>query len=100
MEVSKQFNKFAGKEVAVIEKPWKIEATKRFPAMEGVTVECDGSDAVIVDLVAEAAKAGFNLRIWTPGVMGTCDWQPSRLNVHIEKEDDGKYRIQPNMSMG
>jgi hypothetical protein len=100
-DVSKQFAKFAGKEVAVTETPWKREY-KFNPGVvyEGVTARYDEQDPVILSLKEETAKAGFYPRIWMPGTFGTMDYQTSRLNVHIEKEADGKYRIQPRFTLG
>lgn len=97
-DVSAQFNKFAGKEVAVTEKPWELDigGTK----YTGVNVHIDENDATYKDLVAEVNKTGLKLRLWVPGVMGTCDMRMDRLNVYVEKETDGKYRIQPGMKLG
>ena len=100
MDVSKQFNRFAGKEVAVTETPFKVELKNLGIEYEGVNADYDENDPVIKDLFAESSKAGYELRVWLPGVLGTMDSRPWRLNVFITKDDDGKYRIQPEFSLG
>ena len=99
MDVSKIFNQFAGKEVAVTEVPYKF-TFKSGTSVEGVTVRADDNEPTIAALSEAAAKAGYSLRLWLPGTAGTCDWDDTRLNAHVEKEADGKYRIQPNFNLG
>jgi hypothetical protein len=100
MDVSAQFNKFAGKEVAVTETPYKLELKNLGMTYEGVNADYDDKDPVISSLKEEASKAGFSLRIWMPESVGTMDWRTDRLNVYIAKEPDSKYRIQPNIHIG
>ena len=38
-------------------------------------------DSVMQEI--EAVKYNTRLRIWTPGMAGTCDWWPDRINIHI-----------------
>lgn len=97
-DVSAQFNKFAGKEVAVTEKPWELDigGTK----YTGVNAHIDENDATYKDLVAEVKKTGLKLRLWMPGSAGTMDFQMNHLNVRVNKEADGKYRIQPRIDLG
>jgi hypothetical protein len=97
-DVSAQFNKFAGKEVAVTEVPWEREF--RGEKYSGVSVRINENDDTYKSLVAEVNKSGLRLRLWVPGTAGTMDVQMNRLNVYVEKEADGKYRIQPNIRLG
>lgn len=98
MSLTKQFNKFAGKEVMVTETPWKRRIFGE--DFEGVNPKIDENDPVIADLTTAAKKAGLSVRIWLPGTMGTMDYDTTRLNVHVAKEDDGKYRIQRDFKLG
>lgn len=100
MDLTKQFNTFVGREVAVTEKSMKEFYKKLGFDYDGIEAHLDENDPVIKELSDAVAKAGLSLRIWLPDTMGTMDMRPNRLNVHIRKEDDGKYRIQPGMGLG
>jgi hypothetical protein len=99
MDVSEQFNKFAGLEVAVTEKPYK-HTFRSGRTVEGVSVVLDENDPVVKELNDAVAAAGLHLRLWLPDTMGTCDMNMSRVNAYVEKEADGKYRLQPKFSIG
>ena len=93
-DVSSIFNKFAGREVSVTENPRQAY---------GHTYLCpsiDQGDAVIKEINEEAEKHGLFTRVWLPQSAGTDDIRMNRLNVHIEKEADGKYRIQKGFRLG
>ena len=100
MDVSRQFNQFAGREVAVTEKDMTEFYKKLGFDFSGVEAHLDENDPVIKELSEAVAKTGLQLRIWLPGTMGTMDYRLDRLNVHVAKEADGKYRIQPGMDLG
>jgi hypothetical protein len=100
MKASDQFNKFAGREVGVVETPFKTEFKNLGITYEGVHVEINKDDPAITELSAAVKAAGLHLRLWLPDSMGTMDYRLDRLNVHIRKEDDGKYRIQPGIGLG
>ena len=99
MDVSNQFNSFAGKEVTVTEKPW-TRTSKYLGEISGVSVILDNNDPVVKELNDAVTAAGLHLRLWLPGTMGTMDYRLNRVNAHVEKESDGKYRIQPNFNLG
>ena len=40
------------------------------------------------------------LRVWWDGIMGTMDFRTNRVNAHIEKEADGKYRVSNRFNIG
>ena len=100
MSAAIQFNQFAGREVAVTEKDMTEFYKKLGFDFAGVEAHLDENDPVVKELSDAVAKTGLELRIWLPGTMGTMDMRPNRLNVHIAKEADGKYRIQPGMDLG
>jgi hypothetical protein len=51
-------------------------------------------DPTIAALSLAAEAEGFDLRIWTPGTMGTMEHRPDRLNAFVRKSPDGThYRI-------
>lgn len=95
MDVSRIFNKFAGREVPLEEKVVRVA---------GYTfTEYDlknNPDPVIEEMEQTAAKNGLSLRVWWPGVGGTCDYDTTRVNAHIEKSPDGKWRVSPNFGLG
>jgi hypothetical protein len=53
------------------------------------TYNLDPQDPIIKEI--EAVHS--NVRIWLPDSCGTCDWMPSRLNVHITEGPTGVYTI-------
>lgn len=80
--IASLFNKFAGKEVQVIK--------SRLAA----------SNPVVDELKQAAEDAGLILRLWLPGTVGTRDYRTDRLNAHVNKEADGKYRIASDFDIG
>ena len=47
----------------------------------------DEKDEVIISL--RKAVGGSPLRFWTPNSVGTMDYRPERVNVYIDKKDNG-----------
>lgn len=77
------FNKFVGKEV--------------FSPSCPVTMP----DPVISEIVQLAEKNGLNkVRVLYPNSMVTMDYWEDRLNIHVEKSADGKYRVAKDFSIG
>ncbi|MDE1151444.1 MAG: hypothetical protein PW788_02810 [Micavibrio sp.] len=99
-DVSHIFNKFAGREVEMLEET----KTLKFKNLGDITMTevtlKNPSDATLKEMSDEATKNGLSLRVWWPGIMGTMDYDTSRVNAHIEKEADGKYRIAPRFDLG
>lgn len=92
------FAKFAGQEVPLLEKPYKIEIGQK--TYEGTDYQLPENNPVIEDIEKTAAANGLTPRIWTPGVFGTTDWNPRRVNIYIERADDGKWRIKNDFIPG
>jgi hypothetical protein len=81
------FNRFAGKEVDVIE---TVQNTKYGRVISMRVVE---PSPIVDELRAALDEAGFSLRLWLPGFEGTSDHRTDRVNVSVNKDADGKYRI-------
>ncbi|MBI3441178.1 MAG: hypothetical protein HY052_05170 [Proteobacteria bacterium] len=75
MDITRLFNKFAGKEV---------KDPKR------VTTDID---LVLLGMAEVAKKNGLKLRVFFPGMVGTMDYKANRVNANIKKGTDGKYRV-------
>ncbi len=89
----KPFEKYVGKVVTVeqsehtMERNGKKVYTSRFEVTE--------NDPVIQEIKGLLGKEGLLLRIWVPGSIGTMDFRPNRLNVHVSEEpaDSGVFQI-------
>lgn len=70
------YQKFVGQTVKLVETKHEYRGHNfsEFKVAEG-----DPTMQEIKDLRGEG-----RLRILTPGTVGTCDWNPSRINVHID----------------
>jgi len=80
-DLTKLFNKFAGKEI-----PVSFASNRRDPTLEEME---------------NLAKAnGLILRVWFPDTLGTMDLRNDRINAYVNKEADGKYRVGNNFKIG
>lgn len=97
-DISKIFNKFAGREIEM------TETMKSYgPGIRGIYKEVnlkDPNDPTIKEMQDLAKKNGVMLRILWPGLAGTQELRPNRVTAYIAKEADGKYRISKNFSVG
>jgi hypothetical protein len=89
------FNKFAGKEVPMQEEKFTIRG-KTYTQVK----PADDKDPVINDMNAAASANGLKLRLWWPGMAGTMDFRTDRVNAHIEKAPDGKWRVSRDFHIG
>lgn len=100
MDLTAIFGKFAGREVPLIEKPYKIK-TRYFGIIEGTnTFLADENDKTLQEMRDEARKHGLTLRVFWPGVTGTMEYKRSRVNAHLEQGDDGKWRVGSRFNIG
>ncbi len=58
-------------------------------------VECEiaPNDTTIAQLEAVVKAKGYALSVWLPNTVGTMDYREDRVNAHVKKANDGKYRI-------
>jgi len=97
-KLTKLFNKFAGREIPVVERTRKIGN-----GVKGVYLEVSPVDPhhPTLEEMTKLAKAnGLTLRLWYPGMMGTMDFNDTRINAYVKKEADGKYRVGNNFKIG
>ena len=93
--VSHIFNKFAGREVPMNSRIVKV-AGYTFNEIEPAL----NPDPVLTEMEDTATKNGLTLRVWWDGIAGTMDFRDDRVNAHIEKSDDGKYRVSKRFNIG
>ena len=60
----------------------------------------DKDDATLAEMKQVAEQNGLILRLWWEGIMGTMDYRTDRINAHIEKGNDGKWRIADKFDIG
>lgn len=97
-DLSHIFGRFIGSEVPMTETKNRVKVGhKSFELTECRPTSPD--DQVLAELRREADRFGLTLRIWWPGMVATMEINPNRLNVHIEKAADGKWRIADNISI-
>lgn len=94
------FNKFAGREVPMHEETKTLHLQNMGDYTYTEVKPLDPNDKTLKEMHDEAAKNGFSLRVWWDGMAGTADFRTDRINAHIEKGTDGKYRVSPKFDIG
>lgn len=89
------FGRFAGREVPLEEKIIDIGGGG-YPRL---SFKHD-PDPTLETLKEEAAKHGLDVRVWIPGTMGTTEVDRNRLNIYIDKDKYGAWKIQPDFHLG
>ena len=91
-KLTEVFNKFSGKEIDVVE----VKGNNKY----GFTYKDFSADKTINELRSAVEEMGLRLRVWLPDSVGTMDYRENRVNVHVSKDADGKYRIGSRFKIG
>ncbi len=83
------FHDYIGKKVNVTESEHELELKALGLTQKFIQHHVDENDPVINEITSKHS----NVRVWTPSILGTADWQPTRLNVYVDKNDAGDYVI-------
>lgn len=98
--ITQIFNKFAGREVPMIETTRQMNIGGKNYSIEDVSL-ADPNDLTIQEMKKVAEDNGLKLRIfWPSRSAGTMDYRTDRVNAYIEKAPDGKYRVSNKFSIG
>jgi hypothetical protein len=96
-EISPIFNRFVGREVELQETIHQMTiGGKAFEIPEYKLVE---NQPVIEELRGVTELYGLQLRLWLPDTVGTMEVNTNRVNMHVDKSGDGKYRISDRISI-
>lgn len=94
-DVSAIFNRFAGREIPMREDTFTFKGRQ----YEQLNL-ADQNDPTVKEMEDFAKGQGLQLRLWWNGIAGTADYRMNRVNAHIEKAVDGKYRVAPRFNLG
>ena len=99
-DITEIFNRFAGREVPMVE----IQKTHNSfgeTYTDTVLQLANPNDPTLQEMQKVAKDNGLTLRFfWPTHGRGIDDAKPDRVNVHIGKAADGKYRISKNFKVG
>lgn len=99
VDVSAIFAQFAGKEIPLVETPRRqVFLGKTYDIVE--TRMADNNHPVLAAMDAAAVAHGLSLRLMWPGAAATRDMRMDRVNAYLEKEADGKWRVQNRFHIG
>jgi hypothetical protein len=99
IDLSSIFGQFAGKEVPMIEDKIKRRRNGKEVEYDRIT-PADQNDPTLSEMRKAANDNCLKLRVWWPGIVGTTDFRTDRVNAHIEKCADGKWRVSDRFSIG
>lgn len=97
--ISGIFNRFAGREVPMQEEQKTLRIGCVIKKHTSVS-PADPADPTLTEMSEEARKNGLTLRVLWPGKGYTDDYMRTRVNAHIEKGTDGKYRVSGKFDIG
>lgn len=86
-DLMEEFSKFLGKPVKCTEK--KETVNFRFGPIETVDVLIDEGDETVKEIRDLATSMGIKIRVMTPTMVGTADYVQDRVNVAINRGEDG-----------
>lgn len=99
VDLTKVFGKFAGREVAMNERAEEYRVG-RLTKTRIHASPAEDNPPVVQEMKAEAEKHGLKFRLLWPGRGYTDDYVRTRVNAHVEKGKDGKYRISNKFDIG
>jgi hypothetical protein len=94
----KIFGRFIFAEVPLVEEKKTHTFLGKEHTYENISL-ADENHPVLVDLRKTAKECGMKVRVWWPGMIATMELDRDRLNVHLEKSADGKWRIAERMHL-
>jgi hypothetical protein len=87
MTLLNKYDRFVGQTVSV------VETVQEYKGKQYKEYDVSPDDTVIAEIKAEAALGKLSVRVWLPDTIGTMDLRNDRINVHIDKQEDGNYKI-------
>lgn len=99
LDVSALFNKFANKEVQIIEEERTYESP-RLGKIPYTHVEIAENEPTFKEMQEIAKAKNLSLRIWLPGTAGTADFRMDRVNVDVDKDEKGTWRVGKSFRLG
>lgn len=88
------FNKYAGREIAV------IVGQKNYDDHKIPSYTVNENDATVAALKADAAKNGLSVSFNLPHSAKSSMVDNTRLNVSVQKDSNDKWHIQPGFTVG
>lgn len=85
------FQKYVGQKVLIDEKLETLELRKR--SVQIPTFNFNSEEKLIPQIEKEAADLGLSVRTFLPDSCGTCDHQPNRINIIVNKCEDNTFEI-------
>lgn len=83
--IEDKFPQYIGREVSV------VETLLEYRGKQFSNLDLDDNDTTIQEI--EKDFDDFIVRVWLPGSAGTMELRPNRINVVVEKQDNGLYLI-------
>lgn len=99
-DLSAEFARFAGREVAVTVKPGATHVRQGVTLSELDSIVIDHKDPVVVELAAAARKAGLYLQLHAIGYQYEKHLRRDLLNAYLEKGNDNQWRLGPRFTFG
>jgi hypothetical protein len=90
-QLSAIFGKYAGEPVGVNTRKARLKIAGVEHVFNNYSLKRD--NPALDSLRAEAQRHGLSVSVHLPETMSTCDYVSTRLNVHVEKDAKGKWRI-------
>lgn len=100
IDLSRVFGRFSGREVPMTEEKEVLKLRNGIERTYTYVHPANDKDPVLEDMHNQARKHGLTLRVWWKGVAGTMDYRTDRVNAHIEKSPDGKWRVSNRFNLG